>query len=54
MTKSIQLYVSEEQHKQLRQFYADTGRTMNDVIREAISTYFEKRAKEEKKKEDKK
>jgi len=39
--KAMQIYISEEDHKKLKQIYAGTGQRMTESVRQAIKEYFE-------------
>ena len=34
------VYITEEQHKQLKQVYADSGQRLTETVRQAIDLYF--------------
>ena len=43
--KPMQIYIPEEQHKELRKIYAETGQRMTESIRQAIDEYIKSRSK---------
>lgn len=36
---SIQIYLKEEQHKELKRIYAETGQRISESVREAVDAY---------------
>lgn len=37
--KAMQIYITSEQHKELKRIYAETGQRMTETIRKAIEDY---------------
>jgi predicted DNA-binding protein len=37
--KAMQIYISEEDHKKLKQIYTDTGKRITEIVRESIKEY---------------
>lgn len=37
--KAMQIYIEEEQHKELKRIYAETGQRITDTVRKAIEEY---------------
>lgn len=37
--KAMQIYIEEEQHKELKRIYAETGQRITDTVRKAIEAY---------------
>ncbi len=48
--QSLMISITEEQHRMLRQIYADTQQPLTETVRKALDFYFESLKKKEIKK----